>query len=501
MSVGRAAPGPGGRLRARPADAARRVVLRYGLTVALEDDRVRQARLGSGLLLLGAGSALVLLPLLPVRIERELALLLAGTCLLLGAVIPWLPWQRWPYAALLAPTALTLPLLFVGGFVGGDLDYYALFLPLLFLYSGFGFPPRHIGWLLGACLAGLAVCTLRPQVPGVVPFVLLGSVLSSVCGLVLSLQRRDDQRAATAMRMLVAAATELGAAKHPHEVARVLAAAAGALLPTGAVSVHLPTRDDLPAPDGRTDAPAGRPGHRIEVPLPVLRPDSRGAAAGRAAASAGRIVCELRAPLRSRDQPRLSTLELLAVEAGRVLGRLELAEQLELRSRTDPLTGLGNRTVLDSALAGAITGSVVVLLDLDHFKAVNDTFGHVAGDQVLVRFADVLRSTQRSDQAVARYGGEEFALVLAGLPPQGLARHLLAVRRAWLAEDPLTTYSAGVAVLRPGESGTAALARADLALYRAKAAGRDRDHLDLDPDVDPDLDPDVDRPWTGARVA
>jgi diguanylate cyclase (GGDEF)-like protein len=101
------------------------------------------------------------------------------------------------------------------------------------------------------------------------------------------------------------------------------------------------------------------------------------------------------------------------------------------------------------------------------------------GDEVLVEFAEVLRRTMRTGQVLTRYGGEEFALVIAGLPADGLMRHLSTVRREWAGTRPHTTYSCGVAVLVDGESGSSALARADRAMYRAKRQGRDRDVLDL----------------------
>jgi diguanylate cyclase (GGDEF)-like protein len=155
------------------------------------------------------------------------------------------------------------------------------------------------------------------------------------------------------------------------------------------------------------------------------------------------------------------------------------AETLLERSRTDPLTGLGNRLVLDAALAATLAGDTVMLLDLDHFKQVNDRLGHAVGDEVLVQFAEVLRRTMRTGQVLTRYGGEEFALVIKGLPADGLMRHLSTVRREWAATSPLTTYSCGVAVQTECETGPQALGRADRAMYRAKAQGRDRDVLDL----------------------
>jgi diguanylate cyclase (GGDEF)-like protein len=333
---------------------------------------------------------------------------------------------------------------------------------------------------------------------------------------VLALQRQDEQRGQESMRQLVEAASALGAAKHPQQVARFIASTASRLLDAYGVAVLLPTAhgDDtvVSAAEGcltaagaegepadadllallrhggpssaDVKAPAvGRPtgGERphVLVSVPLARLEGETSDGSTTSGKDGAIVCELRSPIRHRDYFTVRTLELLAVEGARVLERLAHAETLLERSRTDPLTGLGNRAVLDAALSASLPGDTVMLLDLDHFKKVNDRFGHGAGDEVLVQFAGVLRRTMRPGQVLTRYGGEEFALVIHNLPADGLMRHLSMVRREWAATLPLTTYSCGVAVQAPGETGPEALARADRAMYRAKGQGRDRDVLDL----------------------
>jgi diguanylate cyclase (GGDEF)-like protein len=490
--------------------------VRFVVGTPHEDDRTRHARLAGILLLLGAAAGMGLLPVLPERVDQSLAFGLASLCLVVGGGITWLPWHRWPYVALIAPLVLAFPVVFAGGLLGGDLDYYALYFPLLFIYCGYTFPPRYTGGMFLLSMLGLGISTFTPQVPGSVPFVLLGSLLAAVCGVVLALQRQDEQRGQEAMRQLVEAASALGANKHPQQVARFIAATASDLLDAYGVAVLLPTAhgDDtvVSAAEGcltaagaegdpadadllallrhgastRTDVkapPVGRPtgGDRphvlVSVPLPRLEGETP--AGSPATGKDGAIVCELRSPIRHRDYFTVRTLELLAVEGARVLERLAHAETLLERSRTDPLTRLGNRLVLDAALASSLPGDTVMLLDLDHFKAVNDRFGHASGDEVLVQFADVLRRTMRPGQVLTRYGGEEFALVIHNLPADGLMRHLSMVRREWAATLPLTTYSCGVAVQAPGETGPEALARADRAMYRAKGQGRDRDVLDL----------------------
>ena len=215
--------------------------VRFVVGTPHEDDRTRHARLAGILLLLGAAAGLGPLPILPERIDQWLAFGLATLCLVAGGGITWLPWHRWPYVALVSPLVLAFPVVFAGGLLGGDLDYYALYFPLLFIYSGYAFPPRYTGWMFLLSLLGLTLATFTEQPAGTVPFVLLGSLLAAVCGVVLALQRQDEQRGQQAMRQLVEVASALGAAKHPQQVARFIASTACELLDAYGVAVRLPT--------------------------------------------------------------------------------------------------------------------------------------------------------------------------------------------------------------------------------------------------------------------
>jgi len=155
-------------------------------------------------------------------------------------------------------------------------------------------------------------------------------------------------------------------------------------------------------------------------------------------------------------------------------------------SLTDPLTGVGNRRLLEQALAAEIsrferTGKSLCafMADLDHFKAINDTYGHEVGDKVLAAFGDLLRHRTRPTDVVARFGGEEFV----GLMPDTDLQNALVIAeriRQALAGchiEPLphsVTASFGVAETTAGEQGSALLRRADNALYEAKHSGRNR---------------------------
>lgn len=149
------------------------------------------------------------------------------------------------------------------------------------------------------------------------------------------------------------------------------------------------------------------------------------------------------------------------------------------QTRTDPLTGLANRRAFSAALAGALeagTACCVAIIDIDHFKVVNDVHGHLVGDQVLVEVAAQLRAASGGHGTIARHGGEEFVWLLPATPiaQAELQCHYLceAVRHA---SDALpVTISVGLAASTLGESLASLMDRADRALYAAKRNGRNR---------------------------
>ncbi|WP_157936792.1 GGDEF domain-containing protein [Geodermatophilus chilensis] len=191
----------------------------------------------------------------------------------------------------------------------------------------------------------------------------------------------------------------------------------------------------------------------------------------------------------SEQQERQAAVERLnrqLAEQVEVIERLraELAEE----AVRDPLTGLHNRRHLDRVLVADLarrprTGQLSLLvLDVDHFKSVNDRFGHAAGDTVLTSVAATLSAAVRTGDTAARLGGEEFVLVLPGAGrdqaverAEQVRRQVAAVRHVLDGDDVGITVSIGVAVCPADGSDPAALLRAaDQALYTAKATGRDR---------------------------
>ncbi|MHC8323073.1 GGDEF domain-containing protein [Pseudomonas sp. GB2N2] len=172
-------------------------------------------------------------------------------------------------------------------------------------------------------------------------------------------------------------------------------------------------------------------------------------------------------------------------------GYREHLEEQRQKALIDPLTGLPNRAAWSERLDHEISewqqhGNTLMLamLDLDHFKLINDNYGHLAGDKVLKIVASVLRKRIRGTDFIARFGGEEFVLLMPGTVPAVGAKLLENLRASIEAcpfhfkGEPVTiTVSMGLTAFRPGEHGDLVLKRADQALYRAKNAGRNRVEL------------------------
>jgi diguanylate cyclase len=166
-------------------------------------------------------------------------------------------------------------------------------------------------------------------------------------------------------------------------------------------------------------------------------------------------------------------------------------ERERVRAKTDPMTGLVNRSALFDALARGVDESetrrgrlCLLMVDIDHFKRINDTHGHLVGDRVIKFVAESIRKAVKGKDTAARFGGEEFVLLLPDTPFEGalqLGRQLLdTIAGAKLmradTKQPLgqITISLGLAVYKAGEEITDFIGRADKALYLAKNKGRNR---------------------------
>jgi diguanylate cyclase (GGDEF)-like protein len=184
----------------------------------------------------------------------------------------------------------------------------------------------------------------------------------------------------------------------------------------------------------------------------------------------------------SIPEDELRALEVLATQTGARLGMLRAVETAQLQANTDGLTGLLNRRSFEARTTVRLRegGPIsLVLCDLDHFKRLNDTHGHDAGDRALRLFARVLQQTVRAGDLVGRIGGEEIAVLMPGCRPESAAevmdRLRLALANATARSNcPPFTVSCGIADGAVADDYEGLFTTADRALYQAKAAGRDR---------------------------
>jgi diguanylate cyclase (GGDEF)-like protein len=201
--------------------------------------------------------------------------------------------------------------------------------------------------------------------------------------------------------------------------------------------------------------------------------------------AAVRAYCQERDLLRQNEELRRLNAELESIVAARTRELVEKNRELEVLSVTDRLTGLYNRRKLDELLDEELLRCrrygvqfAAIIMDIDHFKHVNDSHGHAVGDSVLQQMGQILRQRTRDADALARLGGEEFVILCRHSGLQGALESAERVREAIAAHDfpgvgPVTA-SFGVAACCEADTAETLLERADAALYRAKAAGRNR---------------------------
>lgn len=209
------------------------------------------------------------------------------------------------------------------------------------------------------------------------------------------------------------------------------------------------------------------------------------------AEAVGKILVELVAEqqkIRNETSKLADELENKEIEKKAIEQKLS---QTQAQGKIDALTGIGNRRAFDEALAAAIvacrearTPLSLVMADIDHFKRINDSFGHPVGDEVIKMLARIITTSLRNSDVAVRYGGEEFAIILpnAGLDvAKSVAERIrkkFESRKVTLRETGDTvgkvTASFGVAELRVGDDAETLVQRSDRKLYAAKSAGRNR---------------------------
>jgi diguanylate cyclase (GGDEF)-like protein/PAS domain S-box-containing protein len=193
-------------------------------------------------------------------------------------------------------------------------------------------------------------------------------------------------------------------------------------------------------------------------------------------------------PIRDRAGNIIGAVESFSNNASVIDARSKLRE-LRRVAMTDPLTGLGNRKYLDGRLSALIaeyqnnaSTAALLFMDVDHFKQVNDTYGHNTGDTVLRMVAQTMRYSLRATDTVGRWGGEEFIAILYGMQEKESleaaaekVRTLVEFSRLDVTERGLTvTVSIGGTLLVPGDTPQSLVQRADELMYRSKQAGRNR---------------------------
>jgi len=196
------------------------------------------------------------------------------------------------------------------------------------------------------------------------------------------------------------------------------------------------------------------------------------------------------------DDDAVEELRILSDQTGHRFGMLRIMAETQLQATTDGLTGLMNRRSLENRARGlwaSSTPHAVVMADLDHFKLLNDTYGHEAGDRALRVFAQTVRAHLRSSDLGCRYGGEEFLLVFPDADTFEAMAIVERIRDALRAAAdrggaPAVSSSFGIAHSDDADDFDEVVQRADQALFNAKRAGRDRICLDgQEPQVAPDL--------------
>lgn len=463
-----------------------------GVTVAL-------VFLVAGLLMLGLA---VLVP--EGGSSPDVDLRVAGACVVAGLVGPFLPWSRWPDRSLLAYPFLGFVLVAVGGRAAGGAGGASLaMVSLLFVFVGFTQPAGTSMLLLPAAAVALAVASGGTWSPVLVANVVITLPMSVVAGEAVAQAVRRQRGAERRIERLLEAVRVLARVRDERVGAEVVAGLAAELLDADAVCVLLTERrggtrllnrawcghpalaDAAPLTLDALADPGLHAGSSRFFPDASMLPLADSAVHHSVRSGAlvplpgdrgpiGVLLALWGTPRSALPASASQAAELLSQEAGRMFSRLRTTAVLTRAARTDPLTSLANRRAFTRALNGVHPGDAVMIVDLDHFKAVNDRHGHAAGDATLRAFARCLRAVSRQGDCVARIGGEEFAFVLAGAGRAGARATLLRLYRAWQVTGPVTTFSAGVAVHEAGEGARITLRQADEALYRAKEQGRDR---------------------------
>ena len=462
------------------------------------------ARLGGLLFVIGAAAMVPLVVLSPDSADRRATLAaVAIASLATGLAAMILPWDRWPRWATLVLAPLAGAVIAFANSLSPDPWLYAIFLLLVFGWIGIAHRPGTSVRLIVIVMAVYLMPAFLDRATRV-ESLRATLVVAPVClivgeGLAQVVRRLREAEALNVARLrdlqaLVDATIRMARVSEPRQTANLVAELAVNLLGASSSLVML-------SPSEGGMQPAGS--HRWELGVEGAHELEEGAdralATGEITRRADGSLAFI--PLISTAGPQgliiltgvagherlLDTFtsglaRTFATQATVAFERVRATQSLVDASFRDPLTGVGNRRRADTALQSVATGDAVAIVDLDNFKAVNDTQGHQAGDRVLQSLAQLLAGSVREVDVVARFGGEEFLLILRGVGTKALTA-MERLAEWWRKNGQATTWSAGIAVKRPEESPAETLARADAALYQAKAGGRNLVILSPEPET------------------
>lgn len=460
-----------------------------------------------------AGIALAPLLLAATSLDYPWALVIAsGLTLAVGAGIVVVPWERLHWSSRVLPVVLFCCAVgFARHAEGGASSNLTLLLLLPVLWQAlYGERPEvHIALVVSAASLALPIVMLgQPEYPptqwhGVAVWLIVAPVaaavvhrlvdrlraseanLSRIAHLAHSLTTAGDNRESICRAALEVAGADLAYLLEPRaENLLASTAVAGVLVPpfeirigeqpSGAVAVYRSGKPLFVA--DTSTAPVARPvmtltGATSVYYQPVLRGEETiGVIVVGWQSSRATLVSDIRA-----------SMALLAAEAAMAMERADQLSAAAQLARVDPLTGLPNRRSWDEEAGKAVAARghsaeplTLALVDIDRFKAFNDTHGHQAGDRFLKEATAAWRSSLRDADLLARWGGEEFAVLL---PRCSSGQAVEVMERLREATPHNQSCSVGLAEVGPEEALNGVVGRADAALYAAKTAGRDRIEL------------------------
>ncbi len=467
-----------------------------------------------GVLYLAASLLAGITTLLPLELSfkrSDMLLMLVPT--LLAGIFGWFaPWHRWSPRASLG-LVVYAAVLITGGVVILDINPSIgfPFYVLVFVWVGVGhskYTSCFLFPMMGASLVSTHVLGrgLSPDqsMAGIVMLLIgvgVGELLAYIIGILKSVERREHDRLSD-MGVIIDAIEELASQVSAEGVGSHVAWFSGELM-GGLGSKVLLLDAELEITSryewgiSSSDSSDSHRAGTCEVPVQIWEQLRDGDVVVTSPEHGGcwedveDVHSVLWAGLRGTDQPfgvvaialaeapdevrsfRQAIGRVLAAQGGLAFERVESKLSLLDQSLKDELTGIGNRRRVMAMLARLSVGDGIMMIDLDHFKNVNDSFGHQVGDELLKDVANYLVTSLRDHDAVARFGGDEFVAVIHGVEEKA-QEITLRLLDGWRALDPIVSLSIGVALHESGTTPHATLQKADTALYNAKERGRDQ---------------------------